>query len=622
MFRPTMLAFLVAGLLSGCSSSPAPAVLVAPTPDPVPASIAQLEADITRGYFSLLPEMATYYGVPDAIAGSGLHGQLTKRGVSDEVNKREALRALLLRLDAFDVASASARDQNLHALLTTQLRSALAPANVVEYGVALSDWGMWYVPYPVTQLSGPQDAIPKLLESQHTVRSVADAENYLSRLAAYGSTVDDAIGKIEHDRKLGVVPPDFIIGKALATLRGHDTPDPAAHPLVASFREKLRGTDIATADALVQRAHVLVADVVLPANRRLAAKLETLRAEAAHDAGIWRLPKGPELYQAMILHMTDTTMSPQQIHDLGLAEVARITSEMDALLKAQGLADASVGDRMTALSKQSRFAYSNDATGKQRLLDDLNAHLAEIAPLLPRWFGTLPAQQVEVRAIPPQAEKSSSGGYYDAPALDGSRPGIYWINLRDTAIWPSYKLKTLTYHEGNPGHHLQTAIGMGLDAPIIASALYSNAFGEGWGLYSEALAHEMGLYRNDPYGDLGRLQDELHRSVRLVVDTGMHGLRWSRERAINYVVETEGAHPAEAEAEIERYAVWPGQALGYKVGMLEIQRLRALAEKALGERFDIRGFHDEVLKDGGVPLQVLQVKVQRWVDRQQEQASR
>ena len=615
-----MLAFLVAGLLSGCSTSPAPIELAAPAPAPV--SIARLEADITRGYFSLLPEMATYYGVPDAIAGGGLHGRLTKRGVSDEVNKREALRILLSRLGAFDVASASDRDQNLHALLTTQLRSALAPANVVEYGVALSDWGMWYVPYPVTQLSGPQDAVPKLLESQHTVRSAADAENYLSRLAAYGATVDDAIGKIEHDRKLGVVPPDFIIGKALATLRGHDTPDAAGHPLVSSFREKLRGADIATSDALVQRARVLVADVVLPANRRLAAKLETLRAEAVHDAGIWRLPKGPELYQAMILHMTDTTMSPQQIHDLGLAEVARITSEMDALLKAQGHASGSVGDRMTALSKQSRFAYSNDAAGKQRLLHDLNGHLAEIAPLLPRWFGKLPAQQVEVRAIPPQAEKSSSGGYYDAPALDGSRPGIYWINLRDTAIWPSYKLKTLTYHEGNPGHHLQTAIGMGLDAPIIASALYSNAFGEGWGLYSESLAHEMGLYRNDPYGDLGRLQDELHRAVRLVVDTGMHGLRWSREQAISYVVDTEGGHPAEAEAEVERYAVWPGQALGYKVGMLEIQRLRAVAEKALGERFDVRGFHDEVLKDGGVPLQVLQVKVQRWVDRQQESASR
>ena len=622
MFRPTLLAFLVAGLLSGCSSSPAPTVLSASAPVTAQASIAQLEADITRGYFSLLPEMATYYGVPEAIAGSGLHGRLTKRGVSDEVNKRDALRVLLSRLEAVDSASASDRDRNLHALLATQLRSALAPANVVEYGVALSDWGMWYVPYPVTQLSGPQDAVPKLLESQHTVRSAADAENYLSRLAAYGATVDDAIGKIEHDRKLGVVPPDFILGKALATLCSHDTPDAATHPLVASFREKLGGTEIATADALVQRARLLVADVVLPANRRLAAKLETLRAEAVHDAGIWRLPKGPELYQAMILHMTDTTMSPQQIHDLGLAEVARITSEMDVLLKAQGHSSGSVGDRMTALSKQPRFAYSNDATGKQRLLDDLNGQLAEIAPLLPQWFGRLPTQQVEVRAIPPQAEKSSSGGYYDAPALDGSRPGIYWINLRDTAIWPSYKLKTLTYHEGNPGHHLQTAIGMGLDAPIIASALYSNAFGEGWGLYAEALAHEMGLYRNDPYGDLGRLQDELHRSVRLVVDTGMHGLRWSRERAISYVVDTEGGHPAEAEAEVERYAVWPGQALGYKIGMLEIQRLRAVAEKALGEGFDIRGFHDEVLKDGGVPLQVLQVKVQRWVDRQQAPASR
>ena len=216
--------------------------------------------------------MATYYGVPDAIAGTGLNGRLTKRGVTDEVNKREALRVLLSRLDSFDVTSASDRDRNLHALLTTQLRSALAPADVVEYGVALSDWGMWYVPYPVTQLSGPQDAVPKLLESQHMVRNAADAENYLSRLAAYGATVDDAIAKIEHDRELGVVPPDFIIDKAIATLRGHDTTDASAHPLVAALREKLRGTDIATPDALVQRARLLAAEVVLPANRRLAAE--------------------------------------------------------------------------------------------------------------------------------------------------------------------------------------------------------------------------------------------------------------------------------------------------------------------------------------------------------------
>ena len=356
---------------------------------------------------------------------------------------------------------------------------------------------------------------------------------------------------------------------------------------------------------------------MLPANQRLAAKLQSLRAEATHDAGIWRLPQGEALYQAMILHMTDTTRTPQEIHDIGLAEVARITGEMDAILKREGYADGSVGERMATLAREPRFAYANDAEGKAKLLAFINTELDEINQLLPKWFAKLPPQSVVVRQIPPQAEGSSSGGYYDPPALDGSRPGTYWINLRDTAIWPSFKLKTLTYHEANPGHHLQNALGMSPEAPVLASLMFSNAFGEGWALYAEALAHEMGLYADDPWGDLGRLQDELHRAVRLVVDTGMHAKRWSREQAIEYMVATEGGHPKEAEAEVERYAVWPGQALGYKIGMLEIQRLRGVAEKALGERFDIGAFHQVVLEDGGIPLQVLEAKVKAWIAAQQ-----
>jgi hypothetical protein len=396
--------------------------------------------------------------------------------------------------------------------------------------------------------------------------------------------------------------------------------DPAQHPLVLALAGKAREAGLPQVENLSSRAAALVADGVLPANARLAAKLQSMRAGASDEPGIWRLPQGEALYQAMILHMTDTTLSPRQIHDLGLAEVARILGEMDAILRAEGYKEGSVGQRMATLTGDSRFRYADDAAGKARLLADANAQLAEIAPLLPQWFGTLPPQQVVVRAVPEQAEGSSSGGFYDAPSLDGSRPGTYWINLRDTATLPSFKLKTLTYHEANPGHHLQAAFGMGAATPAIATALYSNAFGEGWGLYAEALAKEMGLYAKDPYGDLGRLQDELWRAVRLVVDTGMHALRWSRAQAIDYAITAAGVHPLEAEAEVDRYAVWPGQALGYKIGMLEIQRLRRVAQEALGQRFDVRAFHVEVLKDGAVPLQVLESKVQRWIEAQQTPA--
>jgi uncharacterized protein (DUF885 family) len=583
--------------------------LPAPVPQP---TLAEAENHLAKTYFAWFPEIATFYGAPEAVAGAGYAARLSPRSPADEVAKRIEFGALLQALEEADDPYLSAADLERRDIIAALLRGALAPAGVVDYGAVFSDWGMWFVPYVVTQLSGPQDAVPKLLASQHGVQSAADAEHYLARLAAYGAAIDQAIAKIEHDRTLGVVPPTFAIDGALESLAARSAGEPGDHPLATGLGDKARAAGLEDPEAWTARAAAMVREVVFPANARLAAKLESLREEAVADAGIWRLPRGADLYQAMILHMTDTTLSPRQIHEIGLAEVARITAEMDAILAAEGYTEGSVGERVTALGEEARFQYSNDAEGKARLLADLNAQMAEIEPLLPDWFGTLPKYPVVVQAVPPEAEASSSGGYYNPPALDGSRPGIYWINLRDTAIWPSFRLKTLTYHEANPGHHLQVALGLDEDAPLMPNVLFSNAFGEGWALYAEALAHEMGMYEDDPYGNLGRLQDELWRAMRLVVDTGMHALRWSREDAISYMVETSGVHPDEARAEVERYAVWPGQALGYKVGMLEIQRLRREAEAALGENFDLRAFHDELLRNGGAPLEVLETRMRRW----------
>ena len=585
-----------------------------PAPEATTGSFSEIERTVTHEYFSLVPQMVTYYGVPDEIAGAGLTSRLDQLGPEDEAAKRKAFWGIIDRLAAVDTAALTRRDAVVHDVLLTQFRSSMAPAEVVDYGAVFADYGVWFLPYPVTQLSGPQVSVPDLLEKQHTVASVDDAHAYLERLTAYGTAIDQVIAKIDHDRGLGVVPPDFVVEKAVAGLASRSAGEPEENSLVTSFASKV--AEAGLDEALVPEAARRVREVVYPANARLAATLEALRTEAGSDAGIWRLPQGEALYRAMITHMTDTTLEPQAIHDLGLAEVERITGEMDAILRAEGYTEGSVGERMAALGEEERFIYPNTEEGKARLVAGLNAQMQEIAPLLPDWFGTLPEQEVVVRRVPLHAEGSSTGGFYDAPALDGSRPGTYWINLADTAVWPSFSLKTLTYHEANPGHHLQTAVGMSQDAPILQSVLYSNAFGEGWGLYSEALAKEMGLYDDDPYGDLGRLQDELHRAIRLVVDTGMHALRWSREQAIDYMVSVEGAHPAEAESEIDRYAVWPGQALGYKIGMLKIQELRANAERDLGEPFDVREFHDELLRDGGVPLQVLEKKVAGWVAAQ------
>ncbi len=570
-------------------------------------------ASVTRRYFAMNPEMATYYGVPESLAGPGRDSQLGGLSPAAEAERRAIAAAIVAQLEAVDSAALNPREAIVHAVLLTQFRNASGPAQVVDYGAVFADYGNWFLPYPVSQLSGPQIAIPGILEKQQRVASSADAAAYLARLAGYGDAIDQVIAKIDADRKLGVVPPDFIIDKAVAVIEARSLAAPSGHSLVTSFRKRLDEAGVADRDAHVAKAATLIETGVYPANKRLVAALQDLRNDAGSEAGVWRLPNGEAFYRAMITHMTDTTMDPREIHEIGLAEVGRITTEMDTILRAEGYTDGTVGERMSALGEEERFVYPNTEEGKTQLIADLNAQMAEIEPLLPQWFGLLPKAKVVVKRVPVYAEQSATGGFYDAPAMDGSRPGTYWINLRDTAIWPSYSLKTLTYHEANPGHHLQTVIGMEQQSPILQTVLYSNAFGEGWGLYAEALAKEMGLYDDDPYGDLGRLQDELHRAIRLVVDTGMHALKWSRDEAIRYMVETEGAHPSEAEAEIDRYVVWPGQALGYKIGMLRIQALRADAQAAMGERFDIRRFHDEVLRNDAVPLDVLEAKIERWM---------
>ena len=619
-------ALILTGLLAtGCSEAPrddpatspaAPAVSTAeaaPSAE-VAANFEDVVASVTRRYFAMNPEIATYYGVPESLAGPGRDAELSGLSPAAEAERRAIAADIVAQLEAVDSAALDTREAIIHSVLLTQFRNASGPAQVVDYGAVLADYGNWFLPYPVSQLSGPQIAIPSILEKQQRVASSADAADYLARLAGYGDAIDQVIAKIEADRKLGVVPPDFIIDKAVAVIEARSLAAPPDHSLVTSFRKRLDDAGVADSDKHVSKAATLIGTGVYPANRRLVAALKVLRDDAGSEAGVWRLPNGGTFYRAMITHMTDTTMDPREIHQIGLAEVGRITTEMDTILRAEGYTDGTVGERMSALGEEERFVYPNTEEGKTRLIADLNAQMAEIEPLLPQWFGILPNAKVVVKRVPVYAEQSATGGFYDAPAMDGSRPGTYWINLRDTAIWPSYSLKTLTYHEANPGHHLQTVIGMEQQSPILQTVLYSNAFGEGWGLYAEALAKEIGLYDDDPFSDLGRLQDELHRAIRLVVDTGMHALKWSRDDAIRYMVETEGAHPSEAEAEIDRYIVWPGQALGYKIGMLRIQALRAQAQAAMGERFDIRHFHDEVLRNDAVPLDVLEAKIERWIN--------
>jgi uncharacterized protein (DUF885 family) len=570
-------------------------------------------AEIARSYFRLRPEIATYLGVPDGKAGEGTSRRLGSYSPVGEAQRRAGLKDILEQLAAIDRSDLMPGQRLSLELVETSAANAYAPSEVVGWGAVLCEYGNWFSPYPVSHLSGPHTEIPMVLESKMAVRDQADAEAWVTRLETYASVLDEVIDKVDHDRALGVVPPDFVIDLTLDYLEDFVSQPPEDHSLLASLAGKLADANVAGAEKYTERAAQSLEGAVYPATRRLMQALQELKPLASHEPGVGRLPDGPAYYQAMITHMTDTRLEAEEIHAIGLHEVNRIHAEMDELLQQIGLAEGTVGARMAVMLQDPQYLYPNTPEGKAQLIASLEADLALANEKLPQWFGKLPDEEVEIRAVPRHREQSVTGAFYDPPSVDGSRPGTYWISLADPAAIPSYSLQTLTYHEANPGHHLQTLIGLDDSLPILNTVFYSNAAGEGWGLYAEYLASEMGLYENDPVDDLGRLQAELHRAVRLVVDTGMHALGWSREQAIEYSVETEGIHIDEATAEIERYAVWPGQALGYKLGMLKILELRERARKALGDSFDIRLFHDAVLEEGALPLNLLEAKIDAWI---------
>jgi uncharacterized protein (DUF885 family) len=619
MAKPIGIALLSSMALLACTEDKSPV-----QPIEKPAVVVQSAApdfdarmqQLSQEYFALRPEVASYFGVPDEKAGSGISSRLGNYSPAGETRRREGLKAILDGLAGIDKTLLTASQKISLELVETEAGNAYVPATLVDYGSVLGEYGVWFIPYVVSHLTGPHVEIPAILEDKMAIQNKADAMAYLSRLNRYAGVLDEVIEKMHYDRELGVVPPDFSIDKAIANLAITVDMPAAENSLVTGFGRKLAAADIERPDEFIEQAVALVNDKVYPATTRLIEALAALRLLASHEPGVGRLPNGEAFYRAMITHMTDTTLPADEIHAIGLVEVERIHREMDQLLITIGYTEGTVGARMSEMLQDPEYIYPDTDEGKARLMADLAADLALADAKLPEWFGNLPDQEVAIKAVPPHREASTSGAFYDAPSMDGSRPGTVWISLADTALLPSYSLQTLTYHEANPGHHLQTILSLDPSLPILSSIFYSNAAGEGWGLYAEYLASEMGLYENDPVDDLGRLQQELHRAVRLVVDTGMHALGWSRERAIEYSVATEGIHLDEATAEVERYAVWPGQALGYKLGMLKILELRKRAQQQLGDRFDIRTFHDRVLEEGALPLNLMEVKIDAWIAEQ------
>ncbi|MDP9102941.1 MAG: DUF885 family protein, partial [Pseudomonadota bacterium] len=351
---------------------------------------------------------------------------------------------------------------------------------------------------------------------------------------------------------------------------------------------------------------------VLPALHRQMAELQSLRARATHKAGVAHLPQGEAYYRTSLKNWTTSDLSPAEVHRQGLEQVKLLNARLDEAFKAQGMTKGAPWERLRAIFKDPKFLYPDTDAGKAKLIGDLNLKVQAVQAKLPAWFGTLPKAKVEIRRVPPAIEAGASSNY-QAGTLDGSRPGAYYIVLRDTAEDPSWLMPTLTYHESIPGHHLQGSIQRETDLPLIRKQIWFSAYGEGWALYAEQLAEEMGMYATDPWGRIGYLHDALLRAARMVIDTGLHSQGWTREQAIKYFVENQGDPDSAAISEVERYCVWPGQACSYMVGKLDLLRLRAKAKAALGARFDIRKFHDVVLLSGPMPLKVLDKRVDDYI---------
>ncbi len=552
------------------------------------------------------PELATMLGL-DRGALAPLKSKLSDVSLATDARDRRDNAARLAALKAVDRSKLTGLDVSSYDTVLFELQVMQAGYDSFAYNA-----GSVQSPYVVSQLGGAYRDVPDFLDTQHDIKTAADAEAYISRLDALAVVMGQELERAQHDSGLGVVPPDFVIDKTLVQMKAFlDTPADRS-TLVASLVR--RAKEAGLAGDYGTRALAIYTGKIVPALKRQSDHYTAARKTAVHQAGVVRLPKGAEWYALGLKNYTTSSMSPAQIHETGLKLVAELTAALDGALRSQGFATGTVGERLAALQANPAYIYPDTDAGKETLIADLNKKVAVVQAKLPQWFGALPKARVEIRRVPKAIEAGAPGGYYQPGTLDGSRPGAYYINLRDTAEVPRWSLPTLTYHESIPGHHLQLTLAQEMsDLPLIRKIVFFSGYGEGWALYAEQLAVEMGLYDADPVGHIGQMKDAMFRAARLVVDSGMHAQGWSREQAIDYFVATLGDKRSSAVTEVERYCVWPGQACSYMVGKLTWLRLRAQARTALGPRFDIRRFHDAGLLSGAVPLDVLEQVIGHYI---------
>ncbi len=566
------------------------------------AEDARLAAMLDRFFYNMLddsPERATGAGL-DKGRRAPLRARLDDYSAAGAGRRLAETKARLTQLRGIDRARLSPPWRINFDVIDYQLSTAVTAGERFKYGSTAG----YHAPYVLSQLTGPYQDIPDFLDSRHPIADASDADAYLSRLRAFARAIDTSSDRQREDAAKGVFAPDFILDTTLLQLKALRDVPASSTILVGSLARRAKEKGLS--DDYAKQAEAIVATRVFPALDRQIALVTQLRAKASHEPGVWRLPDG-EAYYASALHaLTTTDMTPEEVHQMGLDQVAQITARLETILAAQGLTQGTVGARLVALNDRPDQLFANTDEGRAALLDSLNDQIAATYKRLPELFATLPKARVEVRRVPVFIQDGSPGGYYNGAPLDGSQPAIYYINLKDTHDRPKFGLPTLTHHEAVPGHHLQISLSQeSATIPLLRKGGGFSAYTEGWALYAEQLTSEIGMYAGDPLGEAGYLQSLLFRATRLVVDTGMHHKRWSREKATDTMMATTGIARRRVQAEIDRYTVWPGQACSYKVGHAMWERLRDRAKARLGPRFDIKWFH-EVLLDGAMPLTVLE----------------
>ncbi len=476
-----------------------------------------------------------------------------------------------------------------------------------------------YHSYIMNQFWGAHTFVPSFLINIHRISEVSDADAYITRLNGVESFFDQLIGQLRLREENGIFPPkwsyDQMIQAARNVINGAPFVEGESDSTIwADFKKKVSNLELTDAEQnrLLDQARSALINKVQPAYEKLMSELTKQRLLSPQGDGVWRLPDGDKWYQNRLAWYTTTDLNAQQVHELGLYHVERIHNEMRNIMQTVNF-DGSLSEFFEFMRNDPQFYYADNDEGREAYMRDAKAYIDAMEQKLPEYFGLIPKADMIIKRVESFREQSAGKAFYQSPSKDGSRPGIYYANLYDMSVMPSYQMEALAYHEGIPGHHMQRAITQELQGiPEFQKYASFTAFTEGWGLYTEELPKEMGFYK-DPYSDFGRLAMELWRACRLVVDTGLHTKRWSREEAIAYLVKNTPNSEYDAVKAIERYIALPGQATAYMIGKLEIQKLRAKAEAELGDDFDVRGFHDEVLKDGPVPLNLLAQKIDHWI---------